>query len=102
MSFSPDAVAALREALRLSPDNLPLRRHLASTLLGIGRADEAEDVLRQGLQRHADDVELKLALADAFYRQAKNSPALVVVEDLLKLSQPPAGAYVLHARLLLR
>ncbi|MDB6111923.1 MAG: hypothetical protein JWR69_3673, partial [Pedosphaera sp.] len=41
---SPDdeALQALREALRSSPDNLPLRQHLADTLLGRGRAEEAE------------------------------------------------------------
>lgn len=102
MSFGPDAVAALREALRLSPDNLPLRQHLAATLLSLGRADEAETEYKQALQRAPNDAGLKLGLADVFYRQGKNSPALVVIEDLLKESHPPAGAYVLHARLLLR
>lgn len=102
MSFSPDAVAALREALRLSPDNLPLRKHLAATLLGLGRADEAETEYKQALQRAPADEGLKLGLADVFYQQGKNSAALVVVEELLKASRPPAAAYVLHARLLLR
>jgi transitional endoplasmic reticulum ATPase len=102
MSYGPDAVAALREALRLSPDNLPLRKHLAATLVGLGRADEAETELKQALQRAPHDVALKLALADVFFRQGKNSPSLVVVEELLKSSAPPAAAYVLHARLLLR
>jgi transitional endoplasmic reticulum ATPase len=41
--FSGEAtVQALRDALRISPDNLPLRQHLAETLLGLGRFDEAE------------------------------------------------------------
>lgn len=102
MSFGPDAVAALREALRHSPDNLPLRKHLAATLLGLGRADEAEAEFKLALQRAPDDEGLKLGLADVFYRQGKNSPAMVVVEELLKGSRPSAATYVLHARLLLR
>jgi transitional endoplasmic reticulum ATPase len=102
MSFGPDAVAALREALRLSPDNLPLRKHLAATLLGLGRADEAEAEFKQALQRAPHDAELKVSLAEVFFRQSKNSAALVVVEELLKGNDPPATAYLLHARLLWR
>src|SRR5262249_5355151 len=41
-------------------------------------------------------------LARAFYQQGKNTQALVIVEDLLKKRDTPAGAYILHARLLLR
>lgn len=41
MPHSDDSVRALREALQLSPDNIPLRQHLAETLLSSGRADEA-------------------------------------------------------------
>ncbi|MBA4016315.1 MAG: cell division protein [Pirellula sp.] len=102
MSSGSDAVDPLREALRYSPDNVPLRRHLAGTLLAAGRFEEAELVYKEGLQRHPTDASLKLGLADAFYRQQKDSPALVVIEDLLKASHPPAAAYILHARLLLR
>ena len=47
-------------------------------------------------------VELKLGLAGAYYQQQKNSPALVIVEDLLEQRDPPAAAYVWHAKLLLR
>jgi tetratricopeptide (TPR) repeat protein len=97
-----DPVAALREALRLSPDNLPLRQHLAETLLGLGRPEEAEKELKAALSKWPDNSALKLGLATAFSQQGKNSPALVIVEELLKLSDPPAKVYVLHARLLLR
>jgi transitional endoplasmic reticulum ATPase len=102
MSSGFDAVDPLREALSHSPENIPLRRHLAGTLLAAGRFEEAELVYKEGLQRHPTDASLKLGLADAFYRQQKDSPALVVIEDLLKVSHPPAAAYILHARLLLR
>lgn len=101
-SMSVDAVAALREAVRISPDNIPLRLHLARTLVGLGRGDEAEQEFRQALARAPDNVELKLGLADAFYQQGKHSESLVVVEDLLKRGDTPPMAYLIHARLLLR
>src|SRR5207248_3285233 len=95
-------IQALREALRASPDNLPLRQHLADTLMSLGRPDEAEAEYRQALTLAPDSEAVKVGLARAFYQQDKNSAALVLVEDLLKRNAPPAAAYVLHARLLLR
>ncbi len=100
--MSEQAVRALREALKLSPDNLPLRQHLAETLLGLARFAEAEQEYRQALALAPDNQPVKLGLARAFYQQGKNSQALVLVEDLLRQRDTPAGAYTLHARLLLR
>lgn len=99
---SDDAIAALREALKVSPTNVPLHKHLAESLLKLGRFDEAETAYREGLAVAPHHVELKLGLAGAYYQQQKNSPALVVIEDLLEMSEPPAEAYVWHARLLIR
>jgi SpoVK/Ycf46/Vps4 family AAA+-type ATPase len=100
--MSEQAIQALREALRVSPDNLPLRRHLADSLMSLGRYAEAEQEYRQALTVDANDQTLKIGLARAFYQQEKNSQALVVVEALLKQPDTPAQAYVLHAQLLLR
>ncbi|MBI3969003.1 MAG: AAA family ATPase [Chloroflexi bacterium] len=97
-----ETIRALREALRLSPENVPLRQHLADTLLKSGRADEAEAEYRLALALAPGDSQLKLGLASAFYQQSKNTEALVVVEDLLKSAEVPARAFLLHARLLLR
>ncbi len=102
MAHGDDAVQSLREALRHSPDNIPLRVHLAETLIGLGRPDEAEREYREALALAPDDLRLKLGLANAFYQEGKNSHSLVIVEDLLKLRDTPARAYLLHARLLLR
>jgi len=99
---SDDAIAALREALKVSPTNVPLHKHLAESLLKLGRFDEAETAYRAGLAVAPHHVELKLGLAGAYYQQQKNSPALVVIEDLLEMSEPPAEAYVWHAKLLIR
>ena len=43
---SDDAIAALREALRVSPTNVPLHKHLAESLLKLRRFDEAETAFR--------------------------------------------------------
>ena len=97
-----DPLKALREAVRISPDNLPLRKHLAESLLGSGRGEEAVREFREALTRWPDDSSLKLGLARSYFQAGKNSEALVIVESLIQGQDTPAAAYVLHARLLLR
>jgi len=64
-------IAALRAALAVAPDNLPLRLHLAQLLRGNGRADEsraeyqaAHDQLKGEIARKAADPDLYEQLAD--------------------------------------
>ncbi|MSU20447.1 MAG: AAA family ATPase [Pedosphaera sp.] len=99
-SNSDDAIRALREALRHSPNNIPLRQHLAGSLLNIGRLVEAEKEFREALSMAPNSQSLQLDLARAFYLQAKNTQALVIVESLVKGKEAPARARLLHARLL--
>lgn len=101
MTSSNDAIASLREALKFSPDNVPLRQHLAETLLSLGQPEEAEQEYRQALVLSPENQQLKLGLARAFYQQGKYTQALVIVEDQIKRLDCPAGAFLLHARLLL-
>ncbi len=60
-----DAVSALREALAFSPDNVPLRMHLARTLLDAGRWAEAASELREVLVRAPDRADARLAAGTA-------------------------------------
>lgn len=96
------AIEALREALRASPENLPLRRHLAESLLSGGRGDLAEAEYREAIARAPEDLDLKVGLAQAFALQGKISMALVLLEDITKSPSAPAQAHVAYARLLFR
>lgn len=95
-----EALEGLREAVRLSPDNIPLRQTLADTLLSVGRPADAEREYREALQRAPDRIGLKLGLARAFHAQSKHSHALAIVESLTEAGNAPARAFLLHARLL--
>ncbi|OWK43307.1 ATP-binding protein [Fimbriiglobus ruber] len=97
---APDPLAALRDAAALSPDNLPLRQHLAESYRGLGRFAEAEQEYKSALARFPDHAVLKVGLAQTYYQQSKPGPALVIVEDLLKRPNTPPAATLLHARLL--
>jgi transitional endoplasmic reticulum ATPase len=70
--------------------------------LGLGRLDEAEHEYRQGISVAPDYARFRVGLAEVYYRQGKNSAALVVIEDLLKKPDTPASAHLLHAKLLFR
>ena len=50
MSTSEETIAALQEAVRLSPENAPLRVHLADTLMSAGHAEDAEKHFREALK----------------------------------------------------
>src|SRR5262245_11282068 len=95
-----DPLRDLRDALRASPNNIPLRQHLANSLIGSGRFSEAEKEFRDALALAPHNQNLKMGLARAFHQQGKHREALVIVEDLVAGPNPPARAFVMHAKLL--
>ena len=103
--MSPDAestLQALRQALEVSPDNAPLRRHLADTLRSLGRFDEAEAEYRTAMRTAPDDAALQLALATCYAESGKDSHALVLLDRLALGERMEAAAHLLHARILAR
>lgn len=60
-----DALSALREALAVTPNNLPLRVHLGRTLLRLGRPEEALAEFRTVLAREEDRVEARVGAGAA-------------------------------------
>ena len=99
---SDEAVEGLREALKVSPDNVPLRKSLADMLIQLGRFEEAEAEYVTALSHDRSNQSLQVSLANAYFQQGKNSHALVIIEDLVKKPNTPANAFLLHARLLLK
>ncbi len=96
-----DPFSALREALKVSPDNVPLRRHLGESLLKAGLLEEAAQELRIVVQRAPDDEGVALMLATVFLRRAKAAQAIVIVEDGARRGGASSAMLVLYARLLL-
>ncbi|MBI3821931.1 MAG: AAA family ATPase [Planctomycetes bacterium] len=96
-----DNLQPLRDAMALTPRNLPLRLHLVDSLLGVGRNDEAAAVAKEGLALAPGEVGLKLALARVYLNQGKYAAGVVVCEDVLRTEQT-AAVYLLLAKLLHR
>jgi transitional endoplasmic reticulum ATPase len=99
---SPLIPAGLREALRFSPDNVPLLVHAGDAVLKNGGFAEAEALFKRALALDGGHLDAKLGLAQAFLQQGKHSTALVLVEALTKSPDAPARALLLHARLALK
>lgn len=101
MTDADDPTGPLRDALEVSPDNLPLRRHLADTLAKLDRHDEAETEYRRLMSASPNDDGVRLALARSYLAQGKASHADVLVELVANRADPPAEALVLKARVCL-
>ncbi len=84
--MSQQTIDSLREALKFSPDNVPLRLHLAETLLQMERYDEAEQEFREILAKSPGDKPL-IGLAKVYYRKGAYATCNVILEDLLR-TQP--------------
>jgi transitional endoplasmic reticulum ATPase len=95
---SDATIDALRDALAVSPDNVPLREHLAATLLAAGRSAEAEAEFRQALAHGAGDS-ARLGLAHAFFALGRLGESQVLAEGLAEDGEPTAQ--LLLARILL-
>ncbi|HHG85607.1 MAG TPA: tetratricopeptide repeat protein [Bacteroidetes bacterium] len=97
-----DQIESLREALRLSPDNLPLRLHLARTLMEMGQLDEAEAEFKAVMARKPQHSVARTGLADVHYRKGNYSTAIVILEDLLSQNSHHIGLLLLYCHALLK
>jgi AAA+ superfamily predicted ATPase len=97
-----DALQDLRDAMKQSPENVPLRQHVSEILLRRGLLEEAEVTLRDGLRMTPASDQLKLGLARCYYLQGKNAASVIIVDELLQRPAASPHAHLLHSRLLLR
>lgn len=98
---SPLVPPALRDALKLAPNNPPLLVHVADLVLRQGGFVEAEALFKRALALDPRSQEARLGLATAFFQQGKHGPAHVIVEQMAKAADATPRALLLHARLAL-
>lgn len=96
-----NTIEHLREALRISPGNVPLKIHLADTLLNMNRLDEAEKEFSE-LLKLSGDQRVKTGLARVFFQQGKYSQCNVILEELMDSGRPGFEEIILYARALVR
>ena len=69
-SSNNDLIQVIRESVRLNPQNVVLRKHLADLLLKAQDFTAAESEFQQALALAPDDFQIKLGLAEAFFWSA--------------------------------
>ncbi len=70
------------EALQVSPDNVPLRLHLAELMLNDEMYSEAGEQFSDVLKRSYGNLKAQLGLATCYFSTGKYSAAIVIYEQL--------------------
>lgn len=99
--MNENTIDSLREALRHSPNNTPLRLLLAETLLGLNRLEEAESEYTLVL-KSSNDIKAKIGLAKVFYRKGNYSACNVILEEFIEGGHQDIEALTLYAKGLLK
>ncbi|OYQ47771.1 ATP-binding protein [Flavobacterium aurantiibacter] len=97
--MNPLQIESLREALKHSPDNIPLRQMLAEALLAARNYAEAEDEFLELLKRSSSD-KIKFGLAQVYFAKENYSASSVILEELFSTNTDPAIA-ILYAKTLI-
>jgi len=97
-----ELINTLREALKLSPDNTPLRLSLAEALLSANRAADAEPEFKLVLEKQPDNVQAKMGLARVYFDLNKYSAAIVITEELLDVKPNDVNLLMIISKSLLR
>ena len=99
--MNDNTIESLREALKQSPENNPLRMLLAETLLSLNRLDEAETEFTSVIRSNADP-KAKTGLAKVFFRKGNYSACNVILEELIDKGKYDIDTLVLYAKGLLK
>ena len=90
----------LQEALSLSPENIPLRLHLAELLFQEKMISEAAEQFRETLNRNYGNTRAQLGLAACYFHQKKYSAAVIVYEQIQQ--ELPVNAMLIYIRCLIK
>lgn len=81
MNERDSTINSLIEAIKFSPDNIPLRKHLADTYIKFGEYGNAEETLTNSLKISPKDPAITRALIKVYLQQGKCRAAIVLIED---------------------
>lgn len=97
-----EIIEQLKEAVHISPNNIPLRLHLAGLLLKENQLPDAAEQFAQVLQQQHNNVKGLAGLADIYFRQQKYSAAIILFEQLQEQDALSADSKLQFIRCLLK
>ncbi len=78
-----EGIEELKEALSFSPDNVPLRLHLAELMVKGYMLDDAAQQYQEVLNKNYGNTKARKGLASVYYKQKKHGAAILVYEALM-------------------
>ncbi len=78
-----EGIEQLKEALSFSPDNIPLRLHLAELMVKGYMLDDAAEQYQEVLHKDYGNNKARKGLASVYFKQKKYSAAILVYEGLM-------------------
>ena len=99
--MNDNTIDSLKDALKHSPDNAPLRLLLADTLLTSNRLEEAEAEYTT-LLKSSKDIKVKMGLAKVFFRKGSYSACNVILEEIIENGTRDVNAFTLYAKGLIK
>ena len=97
-----DELNSLREAIKATPNNVPLRKLYINALTKAERYEAAAIEIKETLRLAPKDTALKIWLATVYHALKKTSLGLVVIEEVIGDSLAPANAWLIYAKLLVQ
>jgi SpoVK/Ycf46/Vps4 family AAA+-type ATPase len=97
-----DNLNALLMALESSPANVPLRKLVVKELFALDRYAEAESHLKFILPIAPNDLETKQLMAEVYFRGKSFSAAIIILEELMGMSDLPLKYRLLYSKALLK
>ncbi|MGX5818929.1 AAA family ATPase [Chitinophaga lutea] len=100
--MTQNTIDSLREALKFSPENLPLRLHLAATLLQLEQFEEAEKEYLEALALDKNNLKGLTGLATVYFKKEAYATCNVILEDLIRQHPDELDLLLLYTRSSLR
>lgn len=97
-----ELIQNLREALKISPTNIPLRLTLAEALLANKEIEEAEAEYKTVVDSQPENIQAKVGLTKVYFEQQKYSIVIVIAEELIEARPNDVSLLMLLSRSLLR
>ncbi|TCC92121.1 AAA family ATPase [Pedobacter frigiditerrae] len=99
--MNDNTIDSLRDALKHSPENTPLRLLLADTLLDLNRLEEAEAEYNMILKT-STNIKVKFGLATTFFKKGSYSACNVILEEVIEKGTTDVNILTLYAKALLK
>ncbi len=93
---------SLRDAIKATPNNVPLRKLYINALTKAERYEEAAIEIKEALRLAPNETSLKIWLATVYHELNKTSLGLVVIEEVVSNSSASGNAWFIYAKLLLQ